>query len=142
MRALAELAQQLDAERVDVLIDRAVPHEIEHIGRRIHLGQQFVDIHANGRALLLENLASGAAVAPERKQIAHRERGLGHSMIGAMHECRRELAIVIGRLHFHSVEHVIERMQGFIEIARRRILAVEHRQILEVTVQGAADDVA
>ena len=59
-----------------------------------------------------------------------------------MHEDRRELAVVVRRLAAHAPRHVVQRMQRLVEIAGRRVLAVEDRQVLEVAVQLAADDVA
>jgi hypothetical protein len=59
-----------------------------------------------------------------------------------VHENRGELAVVIRRLAPHAPRHVVQRVQRLVEITGRRVLAVEHRQVLEVAVQLAADDVA
>jgi 3-polyprenyl-4-hydroxybenzoate decarboxylase len=42
----------------------------------------------------------------------------------------------------HAARHVVERVLGFVEVARGGVLAVEDGQILEVAVQLAADQVA
>ncbi len=63
-------------------------------------------------------------------------------MIRSVHERRAEAVIIVGGIYAQAAQHFVERMQRFVQIARRRVLAVENRQVLEMAVQRAANDVA
>ena len=72
----------------------------------------------------------------ERKQVGNRPARFGHAPVRPVHEHRLQRAQILARVQAAFLVHVRERMQRLVDVAGRRVLAVEDGKVLYVVRLG------
>ena len=78
----------------------------------------------------------GTLAAAQGKQVGNRPACFGHAAVGPVHEHGAQRTQVLARAQLAFLVHIRQRMQRLVDVAGRRILAVENWEILDVVRFG------
>ena len=91
-----------------------------------------INVNAGGLAVAGEFGTPGVTTSTKGEQVGNGPTGLRHTPVGPVHEYGPQRTKVLRRIEVALLVHVGERLQGLVDVAGRRILAVKYREILNV----------